>query len=424
MPACISFSALFPCISKKPQDSKFKGQKTLSDPEDDSAQLDSKKKSVTFKKDATVTANDKDTQEFLYSSAEQKDVLYRLRGDIGVVLGASASQSPSDENKSDVDDPTASKLTATSVDLRPSPPQLSMFEPRSSPHTIFSGQSNSPHSSSTSMFAPGGPCDSPVLSPSAAQRPQHSDIVNCGSIEWYNEQDRSNQQLANGNPPNHVSGDVVNAPHLRSNQDATRLGPEKTSNGSALAQRSSVDPSRTPARPSTSMGSPPIPSKQSTNGNGPPAAGENRFSTPPHPSAAVARRVASGSPAAPAAANSSPAISAASVAAASVAAAAVAGKRTFSPSVSAMAAQSAAPRPPADVPMSSVQSWMQLDPNAQPAGNAATPGKTPYYTAPPPRSSAATVTPLGSSGHRAEPRAQVLVRDNDDRCKVCNLTAH
>ena len=148
MPACISFGGLFPCISsKKRTTSKSKEQDYPSDSDSESAQSNSKKKSVTFKKDASVMANDKDAQDCLLCEAESKDVLFRLRGDIGVVI--SNSQSPVGDNDDEGEEILPLKqphsLNATR-DLRPSPPHPSVFEPRSSPHTIFSGQANSPNS--------------------------------------------------------------------------------------------------------------------------------------------------------------------------------------------------------------------------------------------------------------------------------------
>ena len=414
MPACISFSALFPCISKKKQDQKLKGHQRLPEDQIDCAQFDSKKKSVTFKKDASVAANDKDAQE-LYS--EQRDVLYRLRGDIGV-LGTSSSHSPSEDNKSDGEDLPSAKLASTTVDLRPSPPHLS-FEPRSSPHTIFSGQSSSPHSSSTSMFAPGGPCDSPVLSPATGQRLQNSDATNCGSIEWYNEQEKGNHHTAIDNSSVSIST-VAGSDALdqRTSHDPAHLGSEKASSVTDHIQRRSVDPSRLPSRSlSSSMGPAPIPSKQVPSAS---TASEKRFSTPPQPASAGARRLsASVTSVAPSAAIGSPAVSVASVAAASVAAAAVSGKRALSPSVPTQPPQPAAVhRPAADVPISSVQSWMQLDPSAPVAVNAGTVGKGARYTAPPPRSQPSSVAPAVAAQNRAEARGQALVRDTDDRCKV------
>eukprot|EP00291_Cryptomonas_curvata_P022825 CAMPEP_0172169568 /NCGR_PEP_ID=MMETSP1050-20130122/10777_1 /TAXON_ID=233186 /ORGANISM="Cryptomonas curvata, Strain CCAP979/52" /LENGTH=167 /DNA_ID=CAMNT_0012840639 /DNA_START=268 /DNA_END=768 /DNA_ORIENTATION=+ len=149
-------------------------------------------------------ANDKDAQDCLLCEAESKDVLFRLRGDIGVVIGTSNSQSPAGDNNDEGEEVLQSKqphsLNATR-DLRPSPPHPSVFEPRSSPHTIFSGQGNSPHSSSTSMFAPGGPCDSPVLSPNSTLRSQRADDINCGSIDWYKEPDKAGGAHAPANPP-------------------------------------------------------------------------------------------------------------------------------------------------------------------------------------------------------------------------------
>ena len=406
MPACISFGALFPCIPKKSNSGrKLNVQETVS-----KSHLDDPKKNIAnFKKDVSVMADDKDTQEFVCSSAEQRDIHYRLRGDIGVVLGASNSHSPTEDNTSDHNDSISSKTAngvSTGLESRLSP-QLPLFEPRSSPHTIFSGQCNSPDSTSASMFAPGGPCDSPVTSPSTAHRPQRVEDINC-ELERNGDLRTDKNVYHNLHVPTADEAFQATLPH--DVRYSIPVPAEKGGKAVQAALKSSEDVSRAsvhhPASINTSANvlwkSPDL-----TASPAPPGApgAADALSSAVQPGASAGARHIASTPSALSSVTNSPAAFAASVAAASVAAAAASGKRGVSPSVVAQHAQLGPGHRFTDVPSapgSSVQSWMQLDPAAPPP----TVSKTPSVAA-------AAATP-----YRPEPPVQMLVHDNDERCKV------